>query len=172
MSGKLEALGTAEVSDVCEIVTLSVGPLATAGEVEVATRPAYLYEVEYGKDGNITGAHSWKYNAETEESTYSRFDATGKQLSRYEKHPAMGTDFMYDGDDKLVSSSHTDSEGKIIERYSYGDDEQPISSSVINRIDNTHTMTLFQNDGTQFVRATQWEGPEGWTSTAYPPTQA
>lgn len=151
-----------------EVVSEDLGGVVAANTVEVSPCQ-YRYEVTYDKHGNIDEARSWNYDPESDETTFTRFDADGNQLSRFVKCSSLGTTRMYNEANKLESSSHVENDGKLITRFWYGAEEKPISSSVIDREANTHTMTLFQSDGTQFVRVTPWEGPGGWTSTVYPP---
>lgn len=153
-----------------EIVSCNAGELTVAQTVEVqAPRSEYRYELEYDQQGRIKEAKSWKYDPESDEYTFTRFSARGNQLSRYVQCPSLGTTAMYNAANNLVSSSHTQNGGKVIERIQYGDKEEPISSAVVDREANTHTLTLFQNDGSQVSWVTPWEGPDGWTSTVYPP---
>lgn len=153
-----------------EVVSVNVGQLVTAGVVEAASpRDEYEYRLDYDDRGRVAGARSWRYRPETDEKIFTRFDAGGNQLSRYVQCEQLGTTHMYDANDELESSSHVENGGKLLTRIRYANGKQ-ISSSVVDREANTHTLTLFQSDGTQVAWVTQWEGPEGWTSTAYPPS--
>jgi hypothetical protein len=170
MSGSAELLRGAAAPEgrFVEVVSLQVGPLATAGEVDSASpRDEYEYRLDYDARGRIAGARSWRYNLETDERTFTRFDTEGNQLSRFVKCEQLGTTHMYDGNDRLESSSHVEDDGKLITHVQY-DKGKPTSSSVVDKEANTRTMTLFQSDGTQFVQVTEWEGTKGWTSTVYP----
>lgn len=174
MSAGAESVREADASEleIVEIVSLNVGSLVTAGAVEVTLpRDEYEYRLDYDDHGRVTGARSWRYKPETDEKTFTRFDANGNQLSRYVQCEQLGTTHMYGGDDELESSSHVENDGKLLTRIHYAKGE-PTSSSVVDREANTHTMTLFQSDGTQFVRVTPWEGPEGWTTTVHPSPKA
>src|SRR5215469_11782681 len=86
-----------------EVEACDAGPLAIDGLVEIDTpRDEYRYELTYDKHGRISEARSWKYDAETDERTFTRFDADGNQLSRFVTCKSLGTERMYGSGDKLV----------------------------------------------------------------------
>lgn len=172
MSANLEQVGApAELADVCEVVALQVGPLAATKSVEISPRDEYEYRLDYDGNGNVTGARSWRYNPETDERTFTRFDASGKQLSRFVRNEQLGSTYMYDGDNLLESSSHRENDGKTLTRNQY-ESGKPTSTAVIDFGANTHTLTLHQSDGTHVSFVTEWFGPNGWTNVAPAPAKS
>jgi hypothetical protein len=160
----VEQLDTSVEDPHLELVIGGAGQIATDEIVAVeARRDEYKYQLVYGRDGQITGAEAWAYSAEEDESTFTRFDATGKVVNRTINNHTLGLRLDYEGDN-LVFSSHVYNDGKNSERTWYGENRQPKSSVEIDVAANTHTMTIHQPGIGDWVNVTPYAGLEGWVS--------